>query len=164
MSADKEYHRQYYQANKDRIKERNRLWRNSNKEKVRAIQQKWWLDNKEKAKEKHKEWLSSLFGFLTKRIQHLKKAKRSRILIVDIDAQFLLSLWEKQEGKCAISGYPMTYPECTLFSISVDRVDPQGGYTKDNVQLVCQGINFAKNKYSNSEIIEFWNYRERKQK
>ena len=82
-----------------------------------------------------------------------------RKLDVDIDIDFLIKLWEAQDGKCVITGYQMVYPECTLFSVSIDRIDSDKGYTKDNVQLVCQGINFAKNKYTNTEILEFWNFR-----
>lgn len=39
-----------------------------------------------------------------------------------------------------------------LRSVSVDRIDGKYGYTKGNVQLVCQWVNFAKNSRSTEEI------------
>mgnify|MGYP000959899167 CR=1 FL=1 len=159
----KEYNREYYNKNKEKIKSRNYAWVADNPDKVKAIKQKWWNNNKDKAKLKHKEWQKTLKGYLARKLFHLKKMKRSRVLEFDIDAAYLLSLYETQKGLCAISKYVMTYPECTLFSISVDRIDPSKGYTRDNVQLVCQGINFAKNKYSNEDMIAFWNHRHSKE-
>lgn len=162
---DKEYHsgynKKYYEKNKDKIKQRCLKWRMENPEKVKRIRQKWWIANKQKRTKKHNEWLATIKGYLSRKIYHLKKQKRARIIEVSIDVDVLLDLWDKQRGQCAVSKYPMIYPECTLFSVSVDRIDPKGGYTKDNVQLVCQGINFAKNKYSNQEMLDFWNYRDK---
>lgn len=50
----------------------------------------------------------------------------------------------------------MIYRKNSLYSCSIDRIDPHYGYYENNVQLVCQGINFAKNKYSDEAIRYFW--------
>jgi hypothetical protein len=157
----KENWRKWYQKNKQEYNKKQYMWCAKNPEKVKQMKKKWADNNKEKIKERRKKWKSSLKGFMAIKIGHLKKAKRARKLTVSINADFLVKLWKQQKGICAISQYPMIYPECTLFSATVDRIDPAGDYTKDNVQLVCQGINFAKNKYGNQEFIDFWNYREK---
>lgn len=156
----KEYFKEYYRKNKEKLKERAAEWRANNPEKVKAIQQKWRDDNKDSRKESRQRWEKTLKGCLATKLKHLKKSKRSRVLEVSIDINNLIELWDAQNGCCAISKYPMTYTESCLFGVSVDRIDSSGGYTKENVQLVCQGINFAKNKYSNQEMIDFWNYRD----
>lgn len=63
----------------------------------------------------------------------------------DISLAELLALHEAQGGRCALSGVPLT---CTLergvkcpTNSSIDRIDPKGPYTRDNIQLVCAVIN-----------------------
>lgn len=157
----RQYQREYYRKHKETINQRAKEWKTKNPDKAKAIQQKWRDANKEKREETRRKWKGTLKGHLTTKLSHLKKQKRSRVLDFEITVDDLLALWESQNGCCAISKYPMRYPESSLFSVSVDRIDPSRGYTKDNIQLVCQGINFAKNKYSNEEMIEFWEYRDR---
>lgn len=153
------YQREYYQKHKDELKAKARSWTLANPAKCKEIQRRSWLKNKNKCKQRTKEWLNTIRGYLARKIYHLKKRKKTRLLEMTIDVDFLVNLWDSQKGECAITSYPMRFPECSLFSVSVDRIDPSKGYTKDNVQLVCQGINFAKNKYSNQEIKDFWNFR-----
>ena len=153
------YQREYYAKNKKRLNERAANWRKNNPDKVRTSKQNWWVANKEDSKKKHQKWQLTLKGRLCRKLYHLKKHKNGKVREVNIDVDFLLNLWNSQDGKCAISDYPMSFTESNLFGVSIDRIDSNGGYTKDNVQLVCQGINFAKNKFSNEDIKEFWNYR-----
>lgn len=67
----------------------------------------------------------------------------------DLSLEFLFSLHTKQGGKCSISGCEMKIygRVCDYrdpFSLSLDRIDSNLGYTRDNVQLVCVWINRAK--------------------
>jgi hypothetical protein len=57
----------------------------------------------------------------------------------------LLGLLATQNGKCALSGVELT---CVLqkgvvskTNASIDRIDPKGAYTPNNVQLVCSVLN-----------------------
>lgn len=165
MTYNHDYHKSYYQRNKEKILQQQKDRSLADPEKRRIAQKKYrdkYLSNpeaKQLAALNCLKWKSTLKGYLSRKITHLKKAKRSRILEVDIDVNFLLELWEKQNGRCAVSFYPMQYGEASLFAVSIDRIDSAGGYTKNNVQLLCQAINFAKNMYTNQEMIDFWNYR-----
>jgi hypothetical protein len=38
---------------------------------------------------------------------------------------------------------------------SLDRIDSEKGYTKNNVVLCCQSINFAKHSYKVEEFLNF---------
>ena len=160
----KEYNRAYskkhYQKNKEKCKEQVKQWRKENPDKVKAIHKKWRESNKEKVEKQHQKYKKTLSGCLATKLGHLKKQKRNRTLDFEINKDDLLELWGSQDGRCAISNYPMKYNFNSLFSVSVDRIDSSLGYIKQNIQLVCQGINFAKNHYSNEEMIEFWEYRD----
>ena len=67
---------------------------------------------------------------------------------------FLVELYEKQDGKCALSGSLMrtndnrdTCPDDERINpdkLSIDRIDSSRGYTEDNVQLVCCWVNLMK--------------------
>jgi hypothetical protein len=76
----------------------------------------------------------------------------------DLDEEFLKNLLEqKQNNKCNISNIDIKiYPYKTEKSISntasLDRIDSKKGYTRDNVQWVCLGINYMKLDFSNDEL------------
>ena len=70
----------------------------------------------------------------------------------ELRVENLYDLWKSQDGICAISGMRMLHEPNNLRSVSIDRIDGLQGYTLCNVQLVCQWVNFAKNRYSNDEI------------
>jgi len=57
----------------------------------------------------------------------------------------LMSILEKQNYKCALSGAPLTCErtrgEISNTNASIDRIIAGGEYNKDNVQLVCRAIN-----------------------
>jgi len=74
-------------------------------------------------------------------------AKRHSKYDFDIDEQFVSELYEKQNGKCFwfdvdlkpsnIAKYP--------WQPSLDRLDRNKGYTKDNVVLACYTANIGRN-------------------
>lgn len=74
---------------------------------------------------------------------------------VAITLNDLIDLWHCQQGRCAISSKKMEHKRC-LFAVSIDRINSHLGYISGNVQLVCQAINMAKNRYSNEDMIHFW--------
>lgn len=85
----------------------------------------------------------------------LGKAKRRRICFVSIDD--LLQKWESQNGKCALTGWDMTFilgKGKVSSNISIDRIDPSKDYTKDNIQLVCTCVNIAKMEMTQNNFID----------
>jgi len=63
----------------------------------------------------------------------------------DIDLQFLIELYNKQNGKCYYSNRVMSLSTHNENSISIDRIDSTQGYTKNNVVLCCNRVNLIKN-------------------
>lgn len=95
-------------------------------------------------------------------IKRMKKRNMEDQL--DFDKVFLKELWERQEGKCAITGIRMMLEkdassrrarEKKPHKASLDRIDSSKPYTKDNVQFICMCVNYMKNTFQNDEIVEF---------
>ena len=70
----------------------------------------------------------------------------------------LHSLWDIQKGLCAVSKLPMTFnlDQGRIFTnVSIDKINPHLGYTKENIQLVCMAVNQMKSDMSLEELYTF---------
>lgn len=81
-------------------------------------------------------------------------SSRKRGLPCEISLEHLVSLWERQRGKCHYTGVTLSFdglgrPE----SVSLDRVDSTKGYVADNVVLCCNIVNLMKNKMTVDELV-----------
>ena len=89
------------------------------------------------------------------RLNGCKSRATAKNLDFDLTLDYLEALWEKQKGKCAVSGIPMTLNidnGRNPYNVSVDQINPSGGYTIDNIQLVCMCVNQLKSDFD-MEII-----------
>ena len=72
----------------------------------------------------------------------------------------VFALYEAQGGRCALTGLRFDLrivgngKARRPFAPSLDRIDSTGGYTQDNVRLVCQAVNFALNAYGEDTFRE----------
>jgi hypothetical protein len=68
----------------------------------------------------------------------------------------LMRKFEAQGGRCAVSGIVMTWARGTVLptSLSLDRINPNGGYSVDNIRLICHAINAFKGRMLDTEMIE----------
>jgi hypothetical protein len=74
-------------------------------------------------------------------------AKKHAKSPVEIDEQFIKDLYEKQNGKCYwfnVDLQPSNIPKYP-WQPSLDRLDRNKGYTKDNVVLACYTANIGRN-------------------
>jgi hypothetical protein len=102
-------------------------------------------------------FVDSPFYTFIKQLQNRPKKKRQNM---DLDVTFLSDIWEKQQGRCALSNIPMELicegsRTQNLQSASLDRINNKLGYSKGNVQFVCLGINYAKNRHSDDHFLSF---------
>lgn len=101
------------------------------------------------------------FRFLLKGHKQIAKNKSTPVDF-NLTAQEVYDQWEKQKGCCAYTGYPMVHPyenqgkPLTPYVASIDRIDSSKGYTKDNIELVCVVMNYAKNRFSKQDILTFF--------
>jgi len=77
----------------------------------------------------------------------------------DIDDDYLIEIWEKQNGLCSYTKIPMIKPKWNSKKqpnlASLDRIDSSNGYVKGNVQFVCYSINIAKNDFTEEQFLPF---------
>jgi len=84
-----------------------------------------------------KNWAKRLF-------LHAKKHSKYDF---DINEQFIKDLYEKQQGKCFWFGVDLKPSNIAKYpwQPSLDRLDREKGYTKDNVVLACYTANIGRN-------------------
>lgn len=76
---------------------------------------------------------------------HAKKAKRD----FEIDMDTLKEIMESQQGFCALTGTKFDEENFP----SLDRINSENGYTKNNIQLVLIKINKMKSNLCQKEFI-----------
>jgi len=96
--------------------------------------------------------------------RYFMRKARNRKHEYDIDLPYLKTLWEEQDGRCAISGIKMALPPSGRawerlgndpYKPSLDRIDSSKGYFKGNVQFVCNMANLCKSNWTDQQVIEF---------
>jgi len=88
----------------------------------------------------------------------LKNCKRRKTKKFNLTVEYLQTIWDSQNGLCAISNISLELPSNTrgfktvkpFNGASLDRIDSSLGYIEGNVQFVCMGINYMKNEWSES--------------
>lgn len=110
---------------------------------------------KRKCQHTSKSQQKNIRSFITHRIHRHEVDANKKMLAFEIDIDFIVHLWYKQNEMCALTGIKMVHTYKNLRTVSIDRIDSSKGYTKGNVQLVCKAINLGKLQHSNCEMLEF---------
>lgn len=89
-----------------------------------------------------------------------KTRSKQKKLEFNITLEDVINMYFEQDGKCAITKLDLatesgTRKKANAFRISIDRIDSNGGYTLDNVRLVCWAVNQMKADRTEEEFI-FW--------
>jgi hypothetical protein len=100
---------------------------------------------------------------LRRRLGILIRSTRSRCKRkgwkTDLDTDFLINLWNLQNGKCAITNFNMLLrnPKGKIdpYAPSLDRIDSSKQYTKKNVRLVCVQANHMLSEIGEDLLKEF---------
>lgn len=94
------------------------------------------------------DWWHSKIG------REFSQKSRARIP-VEIDMQYAWDLYLEQEGKCALTGLPLSFGRpISKGTASLDRIDNTKGYIPGNVQWVHKVINMMKRTYDQDYFIE----------
>ena len=91
-------------------------------------------------------------------VSSIEKRAKKKGLDFDIDREFLLDLFGKQNKKCALTGMTLQFTSRARVhdaTASLDRIDSSRGYTKDNVQWLHKTVNFMKQKLTNEEFVDW---------
>jgi hypothetical protein len=104
---------------------------------------------------------------ISRRADAKKRCDKNKKIDFNISTEDWIAQYEKQNGICALTGIRMTWNYSSdenkdfysavkyPFNISPDRIDSSQGYTKDNLQFVCNRVNAMKNNMSTEELISF---------
>lgn len=120
----------------------------------------WARKNKDRVRENDLKRKGTLEGKLISLVTQSRYRAKEKGLLHNVDVKFLRGLYEYQKGLCALSGIVMSirgsYGSTEYWhSISIDRIDSTKGYTSDNVQLLCTGVNKIKGCMSDDRFIMF---------
>lgn len=75
----------------------------------------------------------------------------------EIDKRWVEEQYLRQEGRCFWTNCELV-PSSERYGIhrpSLDRLDPDGSYTKDNTVITCTAANRLRNRASRSDTVEF---------
>jgi hypothetical protein len=83
---------------------------------------------------------------------------------VDISVEYLKEVWENQQGICPFTGWGLELryyqkkkkkSPLTPKHASLDRIDTTKGYVKGNVRFISVMANYARNNFSDEQLICF---------
>lgn len=99
-------------------------------------------------------------------LYHYIQGAKKRNLDFEIDIEYLWSVYQKQNGKCNLSGLDISLFEnnevimkngnidFSKFTASLDRIDSNLGYVEGNVQWVHKDVNLMKNSFSQDYFLK----------
>ena len=93
----------------------------------------------------------------------LKSQRLKQDIQYDLTTEDVIDMWEMQGGKCALSGMLMTHQRDGTygdrkqkdFNASIDRINPNGPYVRENVQLVAARVNTMKHTLG-EDMFMWW--------
>ncbi len=97
--------------------------------------------------------LGFLGRFFWDKCSNYKHRAKIKNLDFDLDYQFLIEIYNQQKGCCYYTGIEMKLiGEMDFDTLSLDRINSDKGYTKDNVVFCLLCVNFLKSNYEISKI------------
>jgi len=132
------------------------------KEEVRKYNKNRYDKWREKVKSKVNSG-SGLKDYWKNRLRTLKDSAQKRGLKVEIDAEYLQYIYEKQFKKCYYSGQDLKIeifpgkafsPKKQKNHLTVDRLDNSKGYIIGNVALTTFQINTMKSNITHNEFLK----------
>ena len=145
----KEYNKKYYQDNKESILIQQKNYRADNKEKVRDMKRKYRSNYFNIMK-----YTDISMSFLSYKIGKMKASTKD----VTLTAEELLELIPK-DLKCPVFGTKFSFGKGHNWkfkqnNMSVDRIDNNKGYHKDNIVIVSFKANVMKSSATLKELYQ----------
>lgn len=158
--CNSEYMKDYRARNAPKISQQVQGWKDQNRDHYRATNRANHATEAGKAahvarvERTPRSWLSHIYAGIKRKClnpgPHEPKDPVRRTLEIDLD--FVMGLWETQQGRCALTGMHLGHRYNAPLAASIDRKDSTQGYVPGNVQLVCQWVNRAKQHMPNEDF------------
>ena len=102
------YMRKRYKDDPESFKQANKRWAKKHPNKKKDQQDRWKAKNPERWKELRQKWSknwkrTTVRGILCSSLAPKRSGKNE----VSVDVDYLVDLWEQQNGLCALTGLPM---------------------------------------------------------
>lgn len=137
-------------------KEYYRKWASKNRDKVRAAQKRYREKHTEaertRCREKAVTYRTTVHGRADRLLSAAKRRASTIGVAFDLDLEWLKAKLEA--GVCEVTRLPFILQAGrSLFAPSLDRQDPNLGYTKDNVRVTLWCYNAAKGVGTDEEVM-----------
>ena len=109
-------------------------------------------DREKRFTKSHIRYLKNLFG-------QLKSNRTKQGMTWNITPEDIYELWYIQDGLCNLSGEVLTFSRGRKniggleTNASIDRINPNKGYIKNNIQLVTKRVNLMKHTLTQDEFL-----------
>ena len=105
-------------------------------------------DNKDHYRERSRKWNTSPQQRL-KTLLNANTVDRSAL-----DFEWAWNKLQQSNFKCELTSTPFTWESRQPTALSIDRIDPSVGYTKENVRFVCWWVNAAMGNWGFEKLKE----------
>jgi hypothetical protein len=135
-----EYHAQWREKNRERLREYQRTWREAHSE-----------EEKTRGREKGLKYRTTPVGRGDRLFHGAKKRSNESGLEFSLDREWVVA--KVKSGFCEVTGLPFDLSNGrNLFAPSLDRTDSNLGYTPENVKVVVWCYNAAKATGTHEEV------------
>jgi hypothetical protein len=155
-----EYNKRQYVKHREKILARKREWLEENRDAVRARKRVLRAENIEKVRELDRK--TSRTRWQKRRIRMLASGAKSRCVRRGMEFS-LDEAWMKNAENithCPLTGVKLRQDGSGRkgrfrdpYAPSIDRIEPQRGYTPDNTRIICVWANVAKGEMSDREFL-----------
>jgi hypothetical protein len=141
------YGKEYREKNADQIKIDKKEYYNKNIENIKIDQKKRYNENSEEINKQFKEFKQTYDGAIKTLVTNKKYENTKLGQDCDIDVEYINLLLKNQDSKCIYCQHNLgiKLSSFKLEQLSIDRIDSNKFYTKDNIHLTCMFCNFSKN-------------------
>lgn len=102
-----------------------------------------------------RKYRNTFRGGIYQRMSAARERARKEGYPFDLDVDYLIEIFHFQKGKCALSGREMKIGnEYNWWDrASLDKINPELGYVKGNIQFLTNRVNFSKGNLTNEEFF-----------
>lgn len=103
------------------------------------------------------EYRKTVSGAASRLYETSRRRALARGMPFELTSGWILRQIEAQDQRCAVTGIPfeVNAPAFHPWKPSLDRIDPNGGYTTDNAQVVVLMYNLCKHLGSLEDVQRF---------
>ncbi len=128
---------------------------NKGKESKRKAQRKY--SKSMKGKEIRAKWRRGKSGAIRRLLKSARERAKKKSLNCDLDYNIILKILDSSGWRCALSNIPFDLTikkPRDIYKISIDKINPSKGYTKDNTRFILFGLNAFKGSNNDKELLD----------